>query len=474
MRKPKSLQSKQPVETAAIALERCLAKTKTTQDGRIVPGQNVFSHCAVVGRVAQVIASIYPENIRKTWFPRGIGLLAAGHDIGKVCPTFQRKIQSALTNPDQSVMQALPGAEVSLEKNWGHSGVSNLAAKAWNLGEYIPVIWGCHHGYRPATDTLSATDSVVGGPEWQSRREQLKNSLEAQFGSSYPVVRNALHAKVLSGLTSVSDWIGSGQLSDKPLEEISDEEVANAVHQSGFVPLVVKPDLSFEDIFGFPPNETQKQMSARCSQPGVYVLEAPMGVGKTEAALYAAYQLLASGQATGMYFALPTQTTSEAIYERVNQFLERILPEASAMRKALLVHGNAWVKMALMNTMGADAAPGGSWFNARKRGILAPFGVGTVDQALMAVMNVRHGFVRTFGLLGKVVVLDEVHSYDMYTGTILDELVRTLKSMGCTVIVLSATLTQDRRKQLVGQEVTSNGYQLLTCCAQQAPKQRIL
>ena len=83
--------------------------------------------------------------------------------------------------------------------------------------------------------------------------------------------------------------------------------------------------------------------------------------------------------------------------------------------------------------------PGGAWFNQGKRGILAPFAVGTIDQALMAVMNVKHGFVRAFGLVGKVVILDEVHTYDSFTGTILDELIRFLRQWGCTVIILSAT-----------------------------------
>jgi CRISPR-associated endonuclease/helicase Cas3 len=76
--------------------------------------------------------------------------------------------------------------------------------------------------------------------------------------------------------------------------------------------------------------------------------------------------------------------------------------------------------------------------------------VGTIDQALMAVMNVKHNFVRAFGLAGKVVILDEVHSYDSYTGTILDTLVKQLWEMGCTVIILSATLTGERRRQLLG------------------------
>ncbi|MGR3221418.1 MAG: CRISPR-associated helicase Cas3', partial [Candidatus Anammoxibacter sp.] len=88
--------------------------------------------------------------------------------------------------------------------------------------------------------------------------------------------------------------------------------------------------------------------------------------------------------------------------------------------------------------------------NSSKRGLLAPFAVGTIDQALMAVMNVKHGFVRTFGLAGKIVILDEVHSYDSYTGTILKELVSSLHELHCTVIILSATLTDKQRHSIVG------------------------
>ncbi len=80
---------------------------------------------------------------------------------------------------------------------------------------------------------------------------------------------------------------------------------------------------------------------------------------------------------------------------------------------------------------GEELAPGGAWFHPLKRALLEPFGVGTIDQALMAVLCVRHAFVRAFGLAGKVVILDEVHSYDMYTGTLLDRLVDLLLRVGC-------------------------------------------
>ena len=64
-------------------------------------------------------------------------------------------------------------------------------------------------------------------------------------------------------------------------------------------------------------------------------------------------------------------------------------------------------------------------------------------------MAAKHFFVRRFALAGKVVILDEVHSYDLYTGTLIDNLITTLEGLGCTVIVLSATLSGKRRGQIV-------------------------
>jgi CRISPR-associated endonuclease/helicase Cas3 len=96
-----------------------------------------------------------------------------------------------------------------------------------------------------------------------------------------------------------------------------------------------------------------------------------------------------------------------------------------------------------------DAVTGRDWFSSAKRALLAPFGVGTVDQALLGVVAAKHFFVRHFALAGKVVILDEVHSYDLYTGTLIDRLIETLESLGCTVIVLSATLSGKRRRQIV-------------------------
>src|SRR5690606_27488096 len=102
------------------------------------------------------------------------------------------------------------------------------------------------------------------------------------------------------------------------------------------------------------------------------------------------------------------------------------------------------------------------WFTRRKRGLLAPFGVGTVDQALLGVLSTPHHFVRLFGLAGKTVVFDEVHAYDVYMTTLFERLMTWLGALGSSVVVLSATLPDQRRRALLdayadgaGIEVTS-------------------
>jgi CRISPR-associated endonuclease/helicase Cas3 len=467
----KHLSKESKVEvTQALKMSQCLAKTYKSQQGTVFPGPNVLEHCQIVGEVARALLLRLPAWLCNTLFPKGSELIAAAHDIGKVSPTFQKKIYRDLSQRDEAVWFLLQAVNPDVEKLWGgHAGVSQAAVEAYNVGEHIPQILGQHHGYSPNLSIYQANSEVFGGPCWQARRIELLAHLKQVLTTTeFPEVRDALQARVLAGLTTVADWIGSGALFEDPQEEWQ-PKIELALDLAGFIPPKVKPGLGFSEVFPFCPRQAQASLIAAATQPGVYVLEAPMGLGKTEAALYAAYQLLAREMATGIYFALPTQLTSNKIHQRVNQFLDCILDDQSPS-KALLVHGNAWLRRF---EMGEEANPGGSWFAQGKRGILAPFAVGTIDQALMAVMNVKHGFVRTFGLAGKVVILDEVHTYDSYTGTILDALVKALRQLHCTVIILSATLTRDRRSSLLDAFPESTAYPLITAQPNQGEVQEI-
>ncbi|WP_065973949.1 CRISPR-associated helicase Cas3' [Acidithiobacillus thiooxidans] len=459
--------------TRPLPLDQCLAKTWKCANGEIKHGRLVLSHCTIVGMVARELIRQMPDWLCTDIFPENAHLIAAAHDIGKVSPTFQKKIYSALSTPDTRILENLRRYNAEVEKQWGgHAGVSQSTAAELKVGRYIPEILGQHHGFSPDLGLRQANSEIFGGASWNAARKNLLNQLAIYLGcenAPWPTVRDPLQAMVLSGLTTVSDWIGSGPLFEDPEYLENEALIQKAVIEAGFVSPSVRSRLSFQDIFDFPANPIQIKMAEGVQQPGVYVLEAPMGVGKTEAALFAAYQMLEQKKATGIYFALPTQLTSDKIHERVNAFLQKILTEDSPHRAALLIHGQSWLK-SVNTVMGEEGNPGGAWFAQGKRGILAPFAVGTIDQALMAVMNVKHGFVRTFGLAGKVVILDEVHSYDSYTGTIMDVLVEALQKLRCTVIILSATLTQSRRNQIMGladnTEIPSNrsssAYPLIT------------
>lgn len=420
----------------------------------------MLNHCQIVGEIAKELVRRLPATISQNVYPPGIELVAAIHDVGKVSPYFQAKLLRNITEGQPNAEKLLKQiTDPSIEKQWGgHAGVSQVTVKAENVGRYVAEIVGQHHGFSPQVGARIATDEVFGGELWQALRRELLTELQRFFGCSWPDINTPQQARAIAGLVSVADWIGSGSFFENPQSDWK-KSINKAVDNAGFVPPQIKSGLNFKALFGFSPRNIQQQFYQSITQPGVYILEAPMGVGKTEAALYAAYLALSQRAATGIYFALPTQLTSNKIQERVNQFLSTIIEVDDLHQKALLLHGSAWLAE---TEMGKDGKPGGSWFMQGKRGLLAPFAVGTIDQALMAVMNVRFGFVRAFGLVGKVVVLDEVHSYDTYTGTLLDELVLTLRELQCTVIILSATLTNERRAELIGREVVHFSYPLIT------------
>ncbi len=446
-------------------LEECYAKIVST-DGDLALGLTVKEHCYLVGLVAKELVSRQPKRIQNLLFPKGVELVAASHDVGKVNPHFQEKLRRLLPNYKQNSISFLSKANPDIEKN--HAEVSQVALDAICKSSYIAQIVGMHHGSAPSSSLLLSEDEIIGGSSWQSARLELTNSLKEKLQTDWPSILNENQAFAIAGLTTVSDWIASGSIFENlySIDEVNIfDEVKLAVDEAGFISPKIIKNLQFSEIFdSYSPHETQRLLYEQVDKPGVYILEALMGSGKTEAAFYAAFKLLESGFANGIYFALPTKITSEKIFDRMQLFLDKILsPESN--HSLLLAHGDSWLRE---TELGKEARPGYSWFDSRKRKLLAPFAVGTLDQALLSVMNVRHSFVRAFGLAGKVVILDEVHSYDSYTGTIMDYLISFLLSLGSTVILLSATLTANRKACFLSEDKSSSkihsnlGYPLLS------------
>lgn len=347
-----------------------------------------------------------------------------------------------------------------------------------NSAIHWAVAPGAHHGYlhRPGERGLQEVAGMK-KDEWEQERQRIARQLIEALPGALPKIeinRESAHLWWLAGLISVSDWIGSDETyfpadQDHELEE-SRKLAQVAVEAIGFSHSEARSGLSFEELFSFPQNDLQREAVSAITEPGIYVIEAPMGMGKTEAALACAYRLICQGKASGIYFALPTQATSNRIHLRVNDFICKIWPDGLNTR---LIHANSWLMENLNQPAPTatakgkesdDARAGRDWFASAKRALIAPFGVGTVDQALLAVVAAKHFFVRRFGLAGKVVILDEVHSYDFYTGTLIRVLCETLEKLGCTVILLSATLTPERRAALLGESDVSktNNYPLIS------------
>lgn len=455
---------------SAPAHESCWAKT--TASGQ--PGIPVWQHCFAAGAAARLLTRFLPPWLSAMLSaPTGV-CLAALHDVGKVSPGFQGKCLAWLAR------HGIPPASIAGTER-DHAKVSQYTLQLL-LGEDSPLrfwaaIAGAHHGRLKAEFVPPLAD---GGPSWEAERRRLMAALLRDFGplpacapaGSEPWASPALW--FCAGLIAVADWLASDENTFPPDRILTQAEIedraARQVERIGFTVSAFPAGLGFRDMFPFTPAPLQQALGERATRPGLYIVEGPMGCGKTEAALLAAYSLISSGQAAGLYFALPTQTTSNRIHRRVTDWLERLSPGTGPR----LIHGSSWLQQGCEAASGATEGDphasegrhdGRDWFASPRRALLAPFGVGTVDQALLGVVAAKHFFVRQYALAGKVVVLDEVHSYDLYTGTLIDVLVRRLRDLGATVIVLSATLTAARRRDLLGLAPTatvSDAYPLLS------------
>lgn len=446
---------------------------KTTADGR--PGISVRDHCLNVGCVAEALIARIPQQIHQL-LPPGATALASLHDVGKVSPGFQQKC------PLWMVKNSFPPQPAETD----HAKVSQWFLQQWfdaearKLKRWLMAV-GAHHGQskgpwiKDCRGGGIALTGTTGEQDWQRAREQLADEVTAFFGvlsraDLLPGEKSPDDAvlALFAGLVAVADWIGSDEHFFSPRADgpvLTSEKrrnlAADAVTAIGFDPAPRVHTVGFAELFRplASPNQLQALAAEHCAQPGLWIIEAPMGCGKTEAALLAASRAIESSNARGIYFALPTQTTSNRIHTRVGNWMENLLQQGATLR---LAHGASWLEDKQVLRVRPSARfeneteedqenPWAAqyWFSSARRALLTSFGVGTVDQALLGVVAAKHFFVRLFGLAGKVVVLDEVHSYDLYTGTLLDILVEQLLQLRCTVIVLSATLTRERREQLI-------------------------
>ena len=378
----------------------------------------------------------------------------------------------------------------------------------------IASIVGAHHG-KPVDDPSGVKDQLAAYPanyyqaqdpkspvhqKWQKAQQQILADALKASGLTIETLPGVCQPGqvLLSGLLIMADWIASNARYF-PLLPLETADVADpaARLQAGFGgwfknrPLTVQANADAEALyqarFGFGPRALQQKVYETMDSvlsPGIAILEAPMGCGKTEAALAMAEQMAGKTGRSGLFFGLPTQATSNGIFPRVYNWLEKVTAAAGDAASLRLAHGKAvlnplqealakkkWPDLmhgqsaknaaaeeaADTDADGQDGVFTNEWFSGRKTAQLDDFVVGTVDHFLLTALKQKHLALRHLGFSKKVVVIDEVHAYDVYMGQYLKEALRWMGAYGVPVILLSATLPAASRQALICEYLYGRG-----------------
>ena len=446
---------------------------------------------------AAVARALVPRFGRIEGLPDGwIEWLVGAHDVGKADRWFQNK------DPKQSAKLRNLGLELpqwkadqpDAYKRFRHEVRSrewlqhHLKERAWKSRAFNVVakaIVGHHGDWAPKNFYTDEEDAV-----WPQMRDELGAFLWDVLRPEPVALPEFPHATAagvkLSAYVILSDWIASNDqlflFKDLQKWEEPDQYFAAACELARAVVKQLQLDAPLESVSATKPTLAEVWPSAHFKhmekprplqtllderreqlKPGLSIIEAPTGEGKTEAAIYLAQLWNSEGAGRGTFFALPTQATSNAMFERYADFL-KVRKKGSQAR---LLHGMAWLRedvklknvevLPQIDAQNRDeqkrakeqARIARDWFRPSRRALLGEEGVGTVDQALLCALRVKFGTLRLLGLSQKTLIVDECHAYDEFMSEILERLLQWCRALEINVILLSATLAYDQKMKLV-------------------------
>ena len=424
----------------------------------------------------------------RTFLKKTALFLSLVHDIGKATVGFQYKIAFNVPQRAQFLKHYLDipnRMDMTEIQNTPHaySGESILIYNG--CPESIAAVVGSHHGVPAelAEDLTCNRKDIVGYRVYFGDTDKNRSNLEeswnfmiqnALFKSGFDSIRelpniNTQAQMLLSGLLITADWIASNtdlfpliSIDDDGDEIDFERRRLNALDNLKFTKQWnaernTYSDKDFEETFGFLPRAVQKcmiEIAQTVDDPGLFILEAPMGCGKTEASLSCAELIASKCKKNGLFFGMPTQATANGIFPRVVNWAEKQSEEF--YHCVQLQHGNAALNetfQKIQRGIPEEESDSGvivhSWFCDSKKSCLADFVVATVDQLLMLALKRRHVMLLHLGLSEKVIIIDEVHAYDAYMNQYLERTLQWLGAYHTPVILLSATLPSKRRMSLV-------------------------
>lgn len=387
--------------------------------------------------------------------------IAATHDLGKLTPQFQH--QEIRYESDVAIYNNLNnnGFKSISNKHIRHELFSELILLNNEIDPSIAAIVGSHHGMPQYNRTIATNRIYINDlpNNWKIAQKDMINRVAQNLKFNYKQHIPQEIANIFAGLLIMADWIASNT-DYFPLLTIGDFKINPNRYESGYLswkqdnPINTwEPEqlsiFNFKNLFGFSPNAVQtKVLELDVSEPNVYILEAPMGIGKTEAALALANNIANQQGQTGIFFGLPTQATSNAVFKRLSNWLNTGYPNAHLRLK----HSNAELNDNY-SKIKENTDPGqisvNPWFAGSKRSMLEDFVVGTVDQAITISRSQNHLSLKHLALSQKVIIIDEVHAYDAFMQASLYRALEWFGALKIPVIILSATLPTKTRKELL-------------------------
>ncbi|MEU3862741.1 CRISPR-associated helicase Cas3' [Streptomyces sp. NPDC028722] len=442
--------------------------------------------------------------------------LAGVHDIGKATPAFACQVDELAQVMRGHGLEMRSREAMGADRRFAPHGLAGQVLLGWWLEErhgwtvkqagQFTVVVGGHHGVPPEHGQIQALErhpdllraQGASGVLWKQVQDELLEACAQEFGvverlAAWKLVKLSQPVQVLlSAVVIVCDWIASNSdlfpYFPQDVPRTGTERMA-AAWRALDLPgpwRAQEPAGDVAELFASrfdlpagararPVQEAAVALAREMDEPGLMVIEAPMGEGKTEAALAVAEIFATRSGAGGVFFALPTMATGNAMFPRLLHWLDRLPTPPAARYSVLLAHSKAALNDDFVDLMGGGrriaevdvdghatqqwrpSDPGRAaaaelvahaWLRGRKKAMLSSFVAGTIDQLLFAGLKSRHLVLRHLAIAGKVVVIDEAHAYDTYMSVYLDRVLSWLGAYRVPVVVLSATLPAGRRRQL--------------------------
>lgn len=417
-----------------------------------MPEHPAAYHMLDVAAVAEVLLQDHP---RRDLFC----LLIALHDLGKIGKVFRNALRSGMVQ-DRKHWEV---TEAWLNDKVIQNAILSVTGGQFHALASLAAAVSGHHGRPPSAEPSQDFDRMrqrAGGEAYRDALDFVRACL-----ALWPDARLDLRQReakrqswFLAGVTTVADWVGSNTNwffpteAHLPLRNYLTRArmiAPKALRAAGLLP----PPPSADPMFSFDlrPMQEAARSIALPEGPTLAVIEDETGAGKTEAAFILLQRMICAGKGQGAYFALPTMATADAMFRRSRVIVRRLFEGDPSLT---LAHGRSGLSVdfrEVQNTApGSDAPVCGEWMTeSRRRALLADIGIGTIDQALLAVLPTRFATLRNWGLSRKILIVDEAHELgDPYMAHQLETLLRLHAMQGGSAILLTATLPLDLRARL--------------------------